>query len=460
MNPKDARRDGRYFVLLGAAFFLLAGFTIEHRGNDWMEDFKSLYYSTRCLLQQQDAYSPGEVSKVYSREAHEDPNDAFLRGQQPIITINVYPPAALLLTAPLALLDWGPAHFVWMILIAICSVLSSYLVWDLAADDSPLLSGILVGLQLADGFGALLSGNPAGVVVSLCIVSVWCFLRNRFVFAGVLSLAISLSVKPHDAWLIWLCLFVGGSLLRRRAWQTVFCAVLLNLSALLWVRQSAPHWIPEFFSNLATVSGPAGINNPAPSSLSTHTAGMIVDLQTVFSVFNDDPHFYNRASYLLFSLVLAVWLFATLRSSVARSRTLLSFAALSSFTMLPVYHRTYDARLLLLTIPAFAMVWAERGARRWLALVASLAGVIFTGDVVLATIVWATGKMHFSMVTLQDKARLILWTRPLPLLLLAIGCFYMSICLRWPRRPNQAGDDRPDQQPVSNATSSAPALGS
>jgi hypothetical protein len=441
MRENDRRKDAKYFLLLGAAVFLLVGFGVEHQGNGWMEDFKSLYFSTRCLIEHLDPYRPTKVLEVYLREGPIDPTDGVPTGQLQGITLNVYPPAAFILAAPFALLAWNLAHILWMILIAACFVLSGYLVWDLAADSEPLLSGMLVGLQLADGFGVLLTGNAAGITVSLCVISVWCFMRNRFVLPGIFCLGLSLAVKPHDAWLIWLCLLLGGAVYRRRALQSLLCAALFSLPAFLWVAHVAPNWMHELQSNLSIVSGPGGRDNPGPLSLSSHTAGMIVDLQTIFSVFKDEPHFYNSVSYLCFGILLAVWLFATVLRPASRSRIVVALATLAAFTMLPTYHRVYDTRILFLTIPAFAELWTAWRAKRWLALAVTAAGIFFTGDLVLAIFVLATDKIRFSAESTQDKVWTILLTRPVPVVLLVVGCFYLMVYVRRSGLQRKIGDE-------------------
>lgn len=109
---------------------------------------------------------------------------------------------------------------------------------------------------------------------------------------------------------------------------------------------------------------------------------------------------------------------------------LLGLAVLSPLTMLPIYHRSYDVRLLLLAVPALAMVWAEGGLRRWVAFIFTAAGILGTGDVVLAALVWATDRMHLSSATLAEKLRFILWTRPVPLLMILIIGFYLVVYIR------------------------------
>ena len=97
-------------------------------------------------------------------------------------------------------------------------------------------------------------GNTAGLVVGLSVIAAWCFLRERFVFAGILSMAVSLAMKPHDAGLIWLYFFLAGGVLRKRALQTLAVTAVLAVPAILWISHVAPHWPSELHANLATIT--------------------------------------------------------------------------------------------------------------------------------------------------------------------------------------------------------------
>src|ERR1017187_6157574 len=106
----------------------------------------------------------------------------------------------------------------------------------------------------------MITGNAAGIVVSLCAVAVWCFLRERFVPAGVLCLAASLAIKPHDAGLVWLYFLLAGGVHRKRALQALLITAVLSVSALLWVSHVAPNWMQDWSANMASISATGGIN--------------------------------------------------------------------------------------------------------------------------------------------------------------------------------------------------------
>ena len=48
------------------------------------------------------------------------------------------------------MLPWGPAHIVWMMVNVGGLIFASLMIWDIAADFAPLISGALIGLLLAN----------------------------------------------------------------------------------------------------------------------------------------------------------------------------------------------------------------------------------------------------------------------------------------------------------------------
>jgi hypothetical protein len=108
----------------------------------------------------------------------------------------------------------------------------------------------------------------------------------------------------------------------------------------------------------------------------------------------------------------------------------LALAAIVPLSMLPVYHRQHDTRLLLLVLPAFAMLWAKGGPRAWFALLFTAAGAVFTGDTPLQILAILSGHTGVSAASLYGKALTIVLARPAPLIMLAMGIFYLWAYLR------------------------------
>jgi len=420
-----AQMDGLYLLLVGSLAFIMLGTALEYAARAPFVDFRGLYYPAQCLLQHHDPYVQNEVLSIYRTGGVDRPTD--LANERQTATRYVYPPTSFILTVPFAMMPWGPAHILWMVLTIASFILASVLIWNLGANDAPHVSGILIGFFLANSVLLVISGNAAGIAISLCLVAVWCFLRERYVPAGILCLALSLAIKPHDTGFVWLYFFLVGGVLRKRAWQTLLATAALSLPVVLWVWQVSPHWIQEMNSNILANAAHGAINDPGIASSGGHGVDMLISLQTVISFFRDDPHIYSSVSYLICAPLLIVWMFVTLRSRLSPKLVWLALAAISALTMLPFYHRMCDAKLLLLTVPACAMLLAEGGLIGRLALVLNSAAFVLTGDLSWGIIIGVIRHLHVPATRLPSQMVVAAQAFPVPLILLVLGVFYLWI---------------------------------
>lgn len=427
-----SRKDGLYMLILGAAVFLLLGASFQYSAPDSREDFKAVVYGARCLLHHGDPYSESDLYQYYLHEVGE-PTASHLRSHTLTLYINL--PATVLFVSPFALLPFTIAAALWSVLTAASLILAAFLAWDLASFYAPVLSGALIALSLSSAAIVLGNLNPAGIVVAFCIISVWCFLKQRFVLAGILCLAISLSLKPHDAGLVWLCLLLTPGTLRKRALQALALTILFSLVAVACVSRVSPHWLPEFRHNFATTAGPGFNNDPGLTGATSHDRAteMIVNMQSAVSVFLGEPRIYNAVTFTFCGALLLVWLFATLRSPRSPSRTFVALAVIAPLTMLATYHRAYDTRLLMLAVPACAMLYAERRLTGKLALLVTALAILCTGELPYAILKLLTPNLSVALTTsapLNQKLATLFLARPGPLALLLMSLFYLGIYLR------------------------------
>ena len=421
------------FVLLAlcSAFSIFWGMIAEHSARGRIADFKLAYYDTRCLLRGCDPYSADEMWNVYAAEGNKVPSDP---GQRRLIAKSmpsqVYLPTAFLFIAPFALLGWPVAHALWMGITAIAFTLASFLIFRVGAKHSADVSFGLIAFMLLNCGVLFAGGNAAGMAISLCVVAVWTFVEGRLVLLGILCLGASLAIKPHDSGLIWLYFLLSGTVHRKRALQSLIVVAVLSVPAVIWIHQVAPNWIHEVQTNLLATSTDGGNADPGPSSGMRLGPGMIIDLQTAISVFRDDPRIYNIATYAVCGPLLLIWAFWVIRQAASTKGTWLALAAISALSLVPIYHRPYDAKLLLLTIPACAALWARGGLFGRLALVLTSVGIVATSDIPLAVGYVLTENLHLSMGSLPDKVAAVLLARFIPLALLASGTFYLWVYVR------------------------------
>lgn len=420
------RRDGGYLVLLGSVIFLLLGFAFEYAIDHPISDFRFVYNGVRCLLHGADPYQRSEFIRVFEADGGQFGTGRF-SSQYVEMAQHMYPPTSAIVL-PFALLPWTWSLAAWSGAIAAAFLGAAFLMWRTGADRAPLLTGTLIFLVVGLNETLLEVGNAAGIVVSLCVIAAWCFVKERFAVAGVACLSVALLLKPHDAGLIWLFFLLAGGTYRKRAWQTLAVTLALSVPLVVWTAIVAPHWLPELRANLAALSAHGGLNDPGPASMAGHGLAMAVCLQTVFSLFRDEAWFYNRMSYAVAGIALLVWCVATLRLRPTGRCAWFALASMSALSMLPVYHRMPDTKLLLLTIPACALLYAEGGVVARLALIVNGLGLLFTSDVF-----WAIFLAFFSSLPSwlnSGFAGLALQTMPVPLTLLTVGVFYLWAYIR------------------------------
>lgn len=412
------RNDGLMLLVLGCTFFVLTGIVWAHVSPRGLMDFRPAYFAARCLLQHHDPYNPAEMLRTYQEAGQARPDESASDRMEE--TRNEYLPSEFPFTAPFALLPFSAARVLWATLIGVAFALAAILLWRAAAP-APLLAGALLCFLLFNSASLVGVGNPSAIAVSLCVIAAWCFIEERFPAAGVLCLAAALCIKPHTVGLIWLFFLLAGGVYRKRALQTLTAALAAGIIGVAWVHAITPHRLSELHANLLAFTGRGSMNDPGPASSGGRGIDMIVDLQTVFSFFWDDPRFYNLASWVTTAPLFIVWAIAVVRSPVSRRSLWLGLAAIAPLTMLALYHRQYDAKLILLCLPACAMLAAEGGrAGRWAVGITTLAFVL-NGDWTWAALNFLLTRYHLSSI----GPHINLLAFPVPLSLLALACFYL-----------------------------------
>jgi hypothetical protein len=423
-----SRRDGLLLLILGSIVFVLLGVALENSAPAPSADFRALYYPARALVHNSDLYLVSDVLAIYQSDTFQFPSDNWKNRE--IATRNVYPPTAFTFMLPFAMLSWPPAHILWLILTLGSILAASFLIWHFSASYSPLVCGALIALFLVNSELLAISSNAAGIVVSLCVVAVCCFLSDRLATVGIVCLAISLTIKPQETGLVWLYFLLAGGVYRTRALQTLLATIVISLPAILWVWHVSPHWLTEWQANLATFNAHGGINDPGLDSAGGHGLAMVISLQAILSVFRDNQHFYDLGSYLVSAPLVLVWAVITVRTRTTPAKAWLALASIAAISMLPVYHRQYDAKLLLLTVPACVMLLAEGGRMGKFALLVTTAAFVFTGDLTWAILLGLINHLHPAANGLAAQTLMAAQVFPPPLILLTTGIFYLWVYAR------------------------------
>lgn len=440
-TPPRSRWRRLLFLSLCIGLSLFTAVTLSNKfraihGGTAHPDFGEIYNGARCAIHHQDPYDPAAALQTFRAEGGTFA-DKDRWAAEVIIAINVNLPTSLFLIAPLALLPFGAATALWTALTMTALVIAGYLIWSVADGSRPVLFGCLIGIMLANCQQMLMVGNVAGIVVSLCVVAAWCFVKNRYIPLAILLFAVSLALKPHDSGFVWLYFLLAGGVMRKRALQTLAITCVFGVAAAIWIAPASPHWFHELQSNHALVSQLGSTSDPSPLGVTSGNPGAILDLQAVLSVFMGDPRSYNLASYMIAGPLIAFWAWIVLRRRITGDNAWLAIAAIAVLSLLPVYHRPYDAKLLLLTIPACAKFWSEGGVRRWLSFGLTLGGILFTSDLFMALLVTLSRRPFLSPLATEKVLAVSLVP---PTVLLALGCFYL-----WAFLGDKAGESAHDK---------------
>ncbi|MGC2399986.1 MAG: glycosyltransferase family 87 protein [Acidobacteriaceae bacterium] len=347
---KFPKLDLPWLVLCISAItlFALGGARVTHASND----FVPVYTGALCLLHGCDPYQPSQLEQQFfaaGGQAKELPSWQ--------IDVPVYPPSTFLALSPLALLRFPVARWVWFLLNGSLFVLSAMLVLSMCPAHR-WLATVLVSFIVATAGILLVLGQPGMFAISTMILGTCLLLLGRLLPLGTLMLMLSLAVKPQIGGLLVLYLVI-----RRIHWRYAAVslagagALLLCAGLILRHHPRSAGWTSTLQSNLSTTLSPGGSADPRPQN--PQAIGDI-NLQTLSSIFFADARKFNTAAYALFLGLMAAGVAAVLRASRLPETHLIALAALSILSLMPVYHRFYDSRLLLLSVPAAMIVFEKR----------------------------------------------------------------------------------------------------
>ena len=343
-------------VALAAAEFVVRGPMRFYRASDF-NDFISPYVQSRSLVKGLDPYSPEVLVQLWP------PGDAeqleFLKkdlAEGTLITNRgiptAYPLPCLFLLTPLAVLPWPVAHIVWLLITLglTLGVVGALLVWSgFDKDDWRMYVFVAFAIALAPLHTGFAAGSIVIATVAICGIAFVLEQREKDVVAGIL-LGVAVCMKPQIGLPFLFCY-----LLRRR-WRLIVTASGMVVTAFLLA-----------VIRLA-ISGASWLENYRTDNRVLLTTGILSDFTERdpirFSLINLQVLFYamlhKAAAANVLALIVSALLFATWLTFVARygllaqdgnaAKIILPISALAVMSLLPLYHRLYDAFLLIFPI--------------------------------------------------------------------------------------------------------------
>jgi hypothetical protein len=323
---------GAEFVARGPMRFLLEPGT-------W-NDFSQGYTASKLWLRGQSPSDPRNFVALWRQEGNS-------RLELTDIRTHLVPPlGALVVLAPVAAFHWSIAKIIWMAVLLIAfatTVFALAMAGGFRHDELRILAFIAACLALAPFHTGLASGNATVLVIGACVAAVWAAHNRRDVTAGILF-AVACSLKPQIGGL-----FVLYYLVRRR-WRlfgtAVATTVALALAAVLQLQIRGASWTQDYVHN---ATGFFTANNIDDFSAANPIRFTVINLQVPFFSITGDSSSANRLAFAAGALLMSVWLYLVIRRRDERSE-FLPLGAISIIGLLPVYHRFYDAGLLVVPL--------------------------------------------------------------------------------------------------------------
>ncbi len=421
-----ARRIVLLIALFGVLAFALRGYHDEREALHF-RDFKQPYASARCLLHGCDPYSEQDTRAAYLAAGGVDDDKVVFEPYSAL-----YPPFSLAMLTPVAALPWPAAHAVWEALVAASFAAAVLLAADLCTLAGPSYAvALLLAVFAASSTILLMLGQISGLVIALLTIGFWCLLRERFLAFAGLCLFAAVLLKPHDAALPLGYLLFAGPRWRRVFYAVAGCSVVFAVGSLLWFwhASATAHWLPELQANLAGNSALGAVNSPIRGHVQ---AVNLADLQALFAVVRPQPSFFNGAAAAMSVLLLGAWAVPAVRLRDSFAKHVLAIAALACLTLLPIYHRQYDTRILLLAFPAAALLLPRKGGRLGVGLLT--AAVAITAHPFINRLVSRQG----AAMEHAGAARTLLLYRPVPEVVLLLLGFFLWALYRELRLESQA----------------------
>jgi hypothetical protein len=336
---------------VAAIQFLLRG---PVRGLEASGDLASPYAGAHAWTRGANPYSSLELeNRLVALGRERDPSG------KPIYTSPIYPPSIFPLLSPIALLRWSVARVLVVglevvLFLAQIPVLMNLVGWP--RETKHILVACIAASLLAPFHTGVALGQVAMIAIPMSILSLGASYRSHHVVSGVLlGLAIALKAQVSAVFLLYHLL--------KRNWWTLTLSILIPLAAgalsIGWMSAHGVPWLETFRSNIDVVSSGGDTDPRGPLSY------QLINLHVLLHRFT---RHYQVVNILVVAITGAILGLAAvrLRRDSPQHNWLIYASVLAVATLLLVYHRFYDAGVLIL--PAFwALANLETPLRRWAA---------------------------------------------------------------------------------------------
>jgi hypothetical protein len=332
-------------LLAGAEFVFRGPLRFLRNPTNW-NDLSQNYTASRLWLKGQNPSDPKNFVALWKQEGRS-------RLELTDIRTHLAPPlGGLVVLAPVAAFPWKIARILWLVILLIsfaATVWALTLVGGFRWDELRTLGFIAACLALAPFHTGLAAGNTTILVIGACAVAIWAARHRHDVAAGVLF-GVACSLKPQIGAFLVLYYLV------RRRWQLFVTAAAstlgLALFAALYLWFWGTSWLQDYLHN---ARGFVTANHIDDFSSANPIRFTLINLQVPFFAITGHSASANLLAFAVGGLLVCTWIYWITRGN-DHVPELLSLATISIIALLPVYHRFYDAALLVVPL-CWGMTW-------------------------------------------------------------------------------------------------------
>lgn len=320
------------FIVRGPVRFLLIP-------NNW-NDLSQNYTASKLWLNGLSPSDPRNFVVLWKQETR-------ARLELTDIRTHLAPPlGGLVVMAPIAVFPFRIAKILWLIVLLIsfaASVWGLLLVGGFRRDELRTLAFVAACFALAPFQTGIASGNMSILVIALCAIAIWAAGQSRDITAGLLF-GVACSLKPQLGAFLVLYYLVRG---RWRLFGTAVATTTgLTVGAALYLQFRGVHWFQDYVHN---AQGFVTANHIDDFSTANPSRFTLINLQVPFFSITGQSSSANLLAFAVTGLLLCAWLYSVARG-LEHEFELLALAAISVLALLPVYHRFYDAALLIVPL--------------------------------------------------------------------------------------------------------------
>jgi hypothetical protein len=338
-------------LLLAAAEFAVRGPIRAIHSATQFNDFLSPYIQAKAWMRGLDPYSPETLLRLWPEGAAQfkflsiEVANGTLIAKRGIPT--AYPIPSLVLIAPFSLLPWNVAYGIWLAInLGLFLVMLRVLVKlaGFSCRDPAAILLVAATLALAPFHTGIVNANVALAAVELGVVAVWTAREHREITTAIL-IAASAGLKPQ----IGLCFFLYSIMRRRWLISGITLAALGLLATVGWLRLELSHtpWLGNYLNDNHVLLESGILANFTP--INPMRFGLI-NLQVVAYALIGSVRWANDLAVSVGMILVVAWLVGMRRRSTQNDFELLDLSAIAVISLLPVYHRFYDATLLVLPL--------------------------------------------------------------------------------------------------------------